>query len=240
VLLLAVPPVVPAQPGRPGAEVAHMQQVATEVDGWSVMTYDWSVFGPGPNAPLRWQEENVQALLADVLPAAAAASPGAAGARPVRELCARCGLALAVCRVQAAAAPRQCKVPMHHLLLLLPYLCVCVCVRPCCAAVPGERVFMGINFYGYDFAKPENKPHTASAITGDAFVQMLRRVKPKLVWEDETSEHRVRYKEAGVRHSVYSPTPAALAARVQLAEQLGVGLSIWELGQGMDVFMDLL
>jgi chitinase domain-containing protein 1 len=43
-----------------------------------------------------------------------------------------------------------------------------------------------------------------------------------------------------MRHTVYYPTPAALAARIQLAEQLGVGLSIWELGQGIDSFMDLL
>lgn len=54
--------------------------------------------------------------------------------------------------------------------------------------------------------------------------------------------HRVLLlvQENGMRHTVYYPTPAALAARIQLAEQLGVGLSIWELGQGMDSFLDLL
>lgn len=46
--------------------------------------------------------------------------------------------------------------------------------------------------------------------------------------------------DGGLRHTVYYPTPAALEARVRLAEQLGVGLSIWELGQGMDSFLDLL
>lgn len=46
--------------------------------------------------------------------------------------------------------------------------------------------------------------------------------------------------EGGMRHIVYYPTPASLAARVQLAAKLGVGLSIWELGQGIDIFMDLL
>jgi chitinase domain-containing protein 1 len=46
--------------------------------------------------------------------------------------------------------------------------------------------------------------------------------------------------DGNLRHTVYYPTPAALEARVKLAEQLGAGLSIWELGQGMDSFLDLL
>jgi len=46
--------------------------------------------------------------------------------------------------------------------------------------------------------------------------------------------------DGGLRHVVYYPTPAALAARIKMAEELGVGLSIWELGQGLDSFLDLL
>lgn len=61
--MLAIPPVVPSHPGRPGAELEHMQQLSGSVDGFSVMTYDYSAAGPGPNAPLPWQEENVRELL---------------------------------------------------------------------------------------------------------------------------------------------------------------------------------
>lgn len=46
--------------------------------------------------------------------------------------------------------------------------------------------------------------------------------------------------DGGLRHTVYYPTPAALETRIKLASELGVGLSIWELGQGMDSFLDLL
>lgn len=46
--------------------------------------------------------------------------------------------------------------------------------------------------------------------------------------------------EGRMRHTTYFPTPAFLEARVKLAQQLGAGLSIWELGQGMECFMDLL
>jgi spore germination protein YaaH len=61
--VLAIPPVVPSTPGRPGAELEHMQQLSKHVDGFSIMTYDYSVSGPGPNAPLTWQEENVKGLI---------------------------------------------------------------------------------------------------------------------------------------------------------------------------------
>lgn len=44
----------------------------------------------------------------------------------------------------------------------------------------------------------------------------------------------------GVKHAVFFPTPASLELRVQAAAAAGVGLAIWELGQGMDSFLDVL
>lgn len=186
---------------------------------------------------------------------------------------------------------------------------------------------MGIPFYGYDFSKPDQgnsgskkskgsaQPVSANPIMGEAFLAVLRKVKPKLKWEEQHAEHIIKYKvsaamvsvmtpmqctpsqrlnltcsqsgllpgvsglaitarchriiqatcqqgvmpapgckslmthpvvlccavqDGGLRHTVYYPTPAALAARIKLASELGVGLSIWELGQGVDSFLDLL
>lgn len=74
VLILAIPPVVPASTDRPKAELEHMQQLASAVDGFSLMTYDYSAGAPGPNFPLPWQEQNLKQLAAE-----ASSSKGAKG-----------------------------------------------------------------------------------------------------------------------------------------------------------------
>jgi hypothetical protein len=52
-----------------------MKTLAAAVDGFSLMTYDYTTRGPGPNFPLPWQESNAKAMTA----AASSGSKGQTG-----------------------------------------------------------------------------------------------------------------------------------------------------------------
>ena len=61
-LILAIPPPVPARKGaKSPITLSQFQQLAGFIDGFSVMTYDFNVYGmPGPNAPLAWVQANLE------------------------------------------------------------------------------------------------------------------------------------------------------------------------------------
>ena len=79
-LLLAVPPVLPAAPGRPHIARQELLRLVEggHVDGMSVMLYDHAGGAAGPNAPLAWQ--------VGAGAAACAAAAAAAAQRPLMPL----------------------------------------------------------------------------------------------------------------------------------------------------------
>ncbi|WVZ69641.1 hypothetical protein U9M48_018400, partial [Paspalum notatum var. saurae] len=101
-----------------------------------------------------------------------------------------------------------------------------------------RMIFLGINFYGNDFLL--SRGTGGGAITGRDFVHLLEKYKPSLQWDEKSLEHFFIYSDEGVKHAVFYPTLMSLSVRLDEARNWGTGLSIWEIGQGLDYFFDVL
>lgn len=97
-----------------------------------------------------------------------------------------------------------------------------------------KKILMGIPFYGYD---------NSDAIVGDTHLDHLRDYKDiKIRWDTATHECHYRYdsRDSG-RRMVYYPCLQFIQDRLKLFTHSGVaGSAIWELGQGLEYFYDLL
>jgi chitinase domain-containing protein 1 len=103
-----------------------------------------------------------------------------------------------------------------------------------------RKVLLGLPFYGYRYGL-SGQP---DAITGRGLIDALEEAEPtdaQLHYHRDWSEHSVslRQPDNGRVERIFYPTPFFLQRRLELAQELGVGLAVWELGQGLDCFLDL-
>lgn len=106
-----------------------------------------------------------------------------------------------------------------------------------------QKLLIGLNFYGTKYVLERSGKLKAQpeSITGAQFVEMLRKHKSvvKAHFDEESEENFCVFDFKEERWRVFYPSLYSIKKRIELAESLGTGLSIWELGQGLDYFYDL-
>lgn len=78
-------------------------------------------------------------------------------------------------------------------------------------------------------------------IIGRQYLSLLEQHKPQMQWEKNSAEHFFLYVDSqNVKHVVFFPSLMSISTRLQEALSWEAGISIWEIGQGLEYFFDIL
>jgi len=94
------------------------------------------------------------------------------------------------------------------------------------AAIPRQKIYMGIPLYGYDWSERGG----AEVISYQRAIDVARRYGAPLQWDARQHSTFFRYETKGVRHTVYFEDPRSLKEKLDLALSMGVrGVALWEM-----------
>jgi len=98
-----------------------------------------------------------------------------------------------------------------------------------------KKILLGLNMYGFDYTS-----QGGGHILGRDLIEFLKmNPSARFQFDSHSGEHFLELKTPSGKHTIFYPSLYSIKLRVQLASELGTGLSIWELGQGLDYFYDL-
>jgi chitinase domain-containing protein 1 len=98
-----------------------------------------------------------------------------------------------------------------------------------------SKILLGFNFYGFDY-----QPNGGEAVVGHSYLELLKHYKGRLKLDEKDEENYFEVKTDSGKHLVFYPTLYSIQRRIDLARELKTGISIWEVGQSLDYFYDLL
>ncbi|KAL0488011.1 hypothetical protein AKO1_008872 [Acrasis kona] len=103
-----------------------------------------------------------------------------------------------------------------------------------------SKLLLGLNFYGYKYSL-SSQPNM-DVVLGHDYKSIMSKHSPQLHWDENSAENFFDYtNEEGVQARVFYPSVRSIMARTKVATDRNLaGVMIWEVGQGLTEFVDLL